>query len=391
MQACYIMLITPTAVGAPCAAVARPMPFLMCAREDEAAHLFVFGLGYVGLRLGAAARQLGWRVSGSVRSAERAEGVRAATGIEAHRFDLDDDYNGLDAAGLEALSGATHVLATVPPIADGDRDPLLALHGERLRPASGAALRWAGYLSTTGVYGDHSGGWVDEASETRVRRGSRADDRLRAEAEWLGLRDASEGRIASTVFRLAGIYGPGRSALDTCRRAAAARSPAVQPLAQASIATRRARAAAAAAAAAEATAASPRFVSRIHVDDICAALLASMAAPPAAAAAAPIFNLADDEPAPRGVVMAYAAALLDASAEVAAKADAGPSVTSPRARRRATEHKRVGNARMRKALLPGSLAYPTYQEGLVACLEAEAAPPPPLRGLTSAGLTNTIW
>ena len=133
-------------------------------------------------------------MSGSCRAADSAEALGSA-GIDAHTFDLDDGYAGLELAGLVALSEATHVLATVPPIANLDRDPLLALHREQLLQAP--QLSWAGYLSTTSVYGDHGGGWVDEQSETR---GSRAGPRLRAEQEWLGLREG--GRVASHAFRL---------------------------------------------------------------------------------------------------------------------------------------------------------------------------------------------
>ena len=133
-------------------------------------------------------------MSGSCRAADSAEALRSA-GIDAHTFDLDDGYAGLELAGLVALSEATHVLATVPPIADLDRDPLLALHREQLLQAP--QLSWAGYLSTTTVYGDHGGGWVDEQSEAR---GGRAGPRLRAEQEWLGLREG--GRVASHAFRL---------------------------------------------------------------------------------------------------------------------------------------------------------------------------------------------
>ena len=99
-------------------------------------HLFIFGLGYVGLRAGISCeRELGWRVSGCCRSAEKAEAISAAHAIEAHTFDLDENYDGLDADGLAALADATHVLATTPPVADFDRDPLLALHTPELTAA----------------------------------------------------------------------------------------------------------------------------------------------------------------------------------------------------------------------------------------------------------------
>lgn len=99
-------------------------------------------------------------------------------GIEAYNFDLDENATGLEGAGLAALADATHLLATVPPVADFDRDPLLAMHRQLvLTAANEGSLRWAGYLSTTSVYGDHGGAWVDEAAETRVAAVGKAASR----------------------------------------------------------------------------------------------------------------------------------------------------------------------------------------------------------------------
>ena len=332
----------------------------------ESPTLFVFGLGYVGLRLGLQALAAGWHVSGSVRDAGRAHALRLATGIEVHTFDLDDAYAGLDTGGLDSLRQATHVLATVPPIADRNRDPLIALHRESLIEAD--FLRWAGYLSSTSVYGDHAGAWVDERSPTRPLQGSAAEDRLRAEAEWLGLHDATSGRIGARVFRLAGIYGPGRSALGTVRRAAAQRVG-LQVADSRSRSIARSEPNTATPTRSVPTTSAARYVSRIHVDDACSALLASMehdfSVDPGGSSA--IFNLADDEPAPRSDVMSYAAMLLNAPAQAATEADALGSGT-PRARRRASESKRVSNRLMRSILLPQGLAYSNYREGLDACL-----------------------
>jgi nucleoside-diphosphate-sugar epimerase len=365
---------------------------------DAQTHLFVAGLGYVGERLAVrAASELGWRVSGSCRTADKAALIRRRSGIDAYPFDLDDEYVGLNRDGLDALSSATHVLATVPPIADFNRDPLLALHRPVLLRAG--TLRWAGYLSTTSVYGDHAGAWVDEASPCNVADGSSAADRLRAEAEWLALHDASDGRLATRVFRLAGIYGPGRSALDTLSRRGAAVAPASPQLDNGTGAIERSQSLSGVAAGAVARtagnsgAAVPRYVSRIHADcfphrmliatdcgliapliryvsrihvtDICSALLASMAAAADGArdAAPAVYNVADNEPAPRADVMAYAASLLVASASDASAATDG-SADSARAQRRALENKRVSNGRMLAELLPAGLAYPTYREGL---------------------------
>ena len=313
--------------------------------------LFVFGLGFVGEHVARRACALGWRVAGSCRDSDRADALRSSSGIDAHTFDLDDEYTGLTAAGLAALAESTHVLATVPPIADLGRDPLLALHPDALvAAASTAGLRWAGYLSTTSVYGDHLGAWVDEGSETRAE-GSRAAERLQAERDWLGLRDRTAGRLNSHVFRLSGIYGPGRSALDTVRRQLAERSAGRQE-------------------------GPARYVSRVHIDDITEALIASMSAPAPDAQDA-TYNLSDDEPAARGEVLAFAAALLGIdetsgpNAEPSAEAAASTPIGEARARRRRKESKRVGNRKMRAKLLPQGLTYPTYREGLRAVLAIE--------------------
>jgi len=123
--------------------------------------LFVFGLGYVGVRVAELALMRGFDISGSIRLGGDASARLAQlelAGISASTFDLDESYSGLTPAGLLALRQATHVLATVPPVADLDRDPLLALHNKVLVAAAAAGqLRWAGYLSTTSVYGDHAG------------------------------------------------------------------------------------------------------------------------------------------------------------------------------------------------------------------------------------------
>lgn len=339
-------------------------------------HLFVFGLGYVGLQVGLSAQELGWRVSGSVRAAEKATVLEQTTGIEVHTFDLDDEYTGLSAGGSAALADATHLVCTVPPVADLDRDPLLALHGEDLRTAAseGGRLQWVGYLSTTSVYGDHGGAWVDELSETRAAPTSPGGRRLASEREWLDLEDGSGGCLAVRVFRLAGIYGPGRSALDTVARAAVPAesetlpvpppplTPSPPPLSSPLSPPTTSPSPSSPSSAPPAL--SPPFVSRVHVEDICSALLASMQQPYFSGVDR-VYNVADDDPAPRTEVMDFAATLLGlprtaAESAVGARADGG------RARRRAAERKRVSNARLRSALLSAGLKHPTYREGLEA-------------------------
>ena len=167
------------------------------------------GLGYTGERIACEFKERfpDCEVSGSTRSEERAAALRARRPWLATSavLDLDDAYVGLDAAGRRALARATHVVQTVAPIADGDADPLLALHGDDLRAS--ASLRWCAYLSSTGVYGDELGGaWVDEAAPTRARA-----ERVAAERAWLDLARSGSAPRQVLVFRLGGIYGPGRS------------------------------------------------------------------------------------------------------------------------------------------------------------------------------------
>ena len=201
-------------------------------------HLLVLGLGYSAGRIADAARAAGFAVT-AVRS-------RPGPGVLT-----------LDSAELPGvIAAASHILSSVPPAADGS-DPVLAAHGPAL---AAAPARWVGYLSSTGVYGDAGGAWVDEASP---RQGRRAGRNL-ADEQWQGLHPQSR------VFRLPGIYGPGRSAIDRLRAG---------PVARIDL---------------------PGHVfSRIHVDDIAGAVLASMHG-----GRAGIYNIADDLPAPGEAVTA---------------------------------------------------------------------------------------
>jgi len=278
--------------------------------------LFVFGLGYVGAALARRLRGDGWIAAGTVREPTRAQALRRA-GIAAELF-----APGLplaDARGL--LAGTTHLLSTVPPTDDGD--PVLAAHAADLPALPG--LRWVGYLSSTGVYGDCGGAWVDEATVP-----SPLDDvsarRLRAEAAWLALH--ADSGVPVHVFRLAGIYGPERSALDTVRAGGTRRI--VKP---------------------------GQVFSRMHLDDIVATLLASMARPNPGA----IYNLADDEPAPPQDVIAFACALLGRTPPPEEPFDA--HTLPPAAARFYAASRRVSNRRIKDELRV-RLAYPSYREGL---------------------------
>ncbi len=259
-------------------------------------HLFAFGFGYSAKALALRLAPQGWTVAGTTRSAPL-------------------PYDGADA-----------VLVAAPPTSEGC--PGLAALGPALTERPPA---WIGYLSTTGVYGDRGGGWVFETSDLRAHSPEGAR-RAAAEADWL--RFGAEAGAAATVFRLPGIYGPGRSAFDRLREGTARRL--VKP---------------------------GHVFSRIHVDDLAAGLAASIAQPRAGA----IYNLCDDEPAPAEAVTAYAAALLGVEPPPQEPFDA--AVLSPVAQRFWGESKRVGNARA-KAELGWRPAYPSYREGLRAVLAA---------------------
>ncbi len=169
------------------------------------------GLGYSARHLARRLATEGWHITGTARTPEGAAAI-AAEGFTALQFDGTRPCAGL----AEALNTATHVLVSVPPGAAGD--PVLAHHGDDI--ARAPALTWIGYLSTVGVYGDHKGGWVDETTPTNPVS-DRSRRRAEAEQAWLAL--AAEGDKRVQVFRLAGIYGPGRSAIDKLRAGTAQR------------------------------------------------------------------------------------------------------------------------------------------------------------------------
>ncbi len=223
--------------------------------------LFVFGLGYSALALARALQAEGWRIAGTTRSPEKRMAL-AASGIEALLFARDRPLENAAAA----LAASTHLLTSIAP--DEAGDPVLERHLADLERCR--TLVWAGYLSTTGVYGDRGGGWVDEATRVAPTL-ARTRRRVAAEGYWFA------SGLPVHIFRLAGIYGPGRSALEAVRAGRARRI--VKP---------------------------GQTFGRIHVDDIVQALRASIAKPNPGA----IYNLADDLPAPPEDVVAHAAALL---------------------------------------------------------------------------------
>jgi len=274
--------------------------------------LFVFGLGYSAERLGLRLLADGWSVAGTTRSAESRDRLRAL-GFTAslHGDDLG-----------AAIREATHIIGSCPPGPEGD--PALLAYGAALAGRS-ADAPWAGYLSTTGVYGDQDGGVVTEDTPL-APTGERGRRRVLAEAAW------AEALPGCRMFRLSGIYGRGRSPFDRLKGPGARRI--VKP--------------------------GHRF-NRIHVDDIVETLVRAFDhAPPGAA-----YNLADDLPAESSEVLEEAARLLGRDPPPAvAFADAE---LSPMARSFYAENKIVANERIKREL-GVRLAYPTYREGLRAIL-----------------------
>jgi len=269
--------------------------------------LFIFGLGYSGLEIAKLAAARGWSVSGTVTGADKAQRL-AAEGIEAHLFD------GTAPLAARVLEAASHVLCTIAPGTAGD--PALRTSAAQLRD-----IRWLGYLSTTGVYGDHDGGWVDETTPPRPDQ-SRSIERLAAERAWQA--------IGATIFRLPGIYGPGRSALDRVKAGTARRID--KP---------------------------GQVFSRVHVEDIAAAVLAAMTHPASGA----IYNVVDDLPASNSEVIAYACELLGLPVPPTIPWDEVAPTMSAMARSFYAENRRVRNDRLKREL-GVTLSYPTYREGL---------------------------
>jgi nucleoside-diphosphate-sugar epimerase len=284
--------------------------------------LLIFGYGYTARTL-VSEWPDDWPrdIVATTRSADKAREIER-TGIAARIFPGDD---------LSAeLARATHVLATAGP-SEG-RDPVLAALRDDIA-ANAQRLDWVGYLSTTGVYGDHGGDWVDESTALEPTT-DRGRARLSAETEWRSLH--REHGLPLHVFRLAGIYGPGRNPFERLRSGKAQRI--VKP---------------------------GQVFSRIHVEDIAQTLVASIRRPNPGAT----YNVCDDDPAPPQDVIAHAAHLLgiDPPPEIPyAEAD-----LSPMARSFYAESKRVANDRIKREL-GVRLRYPDYRAGLAALLSAEA-------------------
>lgn len=262
-------------------------------------HMLILGMGYAGSRLATRLRAKGWHVTG----------VRRAADAETLAF---QDGN----AVLGAIARATHILSSVPP--EDDADPVLTRYGAAI--ASAPAI-WTGYLSSTGVYGDAAGAWVDENSPTGSgRRGAR----VQADIGWGALRPDMRR------FRLPGIYGPGRSALDRVREGRAHRIDLPD-----------------------------QIFSRAHVDDIVSGIIASFDGPPG------VYNLSDDLPCAQNRLIEAACAMLGKPLPPLLTLE--EAQLSPMARSFYAENRRVANGRA-KRVLGWTPRYPTYREGLAACL-----------------------
>ncbi len=260
--------------------------------------MLILGMGYTANRLAQQLRATGWRVIGTKREAS----------AETIAFDDRD-------AVRAAIASATHILSSVPPLAQGG-DPVLNSYGAEIAESKAT---WIGYLSSTGVYGDVNGAGVDEsASIGSGRRTARAD----ADLLWQDLRKDAR------IFRLPGIYGPGRSAFDRVLGGKAHRIDLPD-----------------------------QIFSRVHVDDIVSAIIASFAGPSG------IFNLADNFPCSQNAVIEYACALL--GEEPPPLQSLEEAALSPMARAFYAENRRVSN-RKAKRLLNWSPEYADYKQGLAA-------------------------
>jgi nucleoside-diphosphate-sugar epimerase len=276
-------------------------------------HMLFLGFGFSAKALARRLDRAEWTVSGTSRSAD---GIADIEACEVHGIVFDTLSN--------IPNDVTHVVSSIPPGEQGD--PVINKLGRELARRA-KQFQWMGYLSTTGVYGDHGGGWVDEtaALTPNTERGHR---RLAAEQQWLALHRYHG--LPLHIFRLAGIYGAERNTLENLKDGTAKRV--IKP---------------------------GQVFSRIQVDDIAGVLLASIARPNPGAA----YNVADDEPCPPQDVVTFAAELL--GMEPPAEIPFEDAKLSPMARSFFADSKRVSNARI-KSELGYKLLYPTYREGLKA-------------------------
>ena len=273
--------------------------------------LLSIGHGYSAQALARRLLPQGWQIIGTTRTEAGAKALRA-TGIDALVWP-EADLSG-------ALAKATHLLTSVAP---GDSDPVLQAIGPQI---ARSALKWVGYLSTTAVYGHHNGDWVDETTPLAPTT-ARGAARVQAEADWTAL------GLPLHIFRLAGIYGPGRGPFEKVRDGTARR---IHKAGQ--------------------------VFSRIHVDDIAHVLHAALQRPHPG-----VYNVCDDDPASPEDILGLAADMLGLPPPPIVPYE--QAEMTPMARSFYAENKRVRNDRI-KTVLGVTLDYPTYREGLAAILAA---------------------
>ena len=286
------------------------------------AHLLIFGFGYTAQFLTQALREAHVQVTATTRHHD-ALGFNSQFGCEVIHYS--------EKSIEHALATTTHILVSIPPSVDHG-DPVLVNFGHLLKKYM-TNIKWIGYLSSTSVYGDHQGRWVDESSPSTAL-GKLGQLRLSAEHEWISF--AQMYQLPLTNFRLAGIYGPQRNSL--ARLLAGKKDTVVKD---------------------------NHCFSRIHVADIVLAIVAAMQHPKVGIA---IYNVADDEPTPGHIVDEYAASLLQLPA--LKRVSYEMATLSPMAKDFYLHNKRVSNAKLKKELHL-QLMYPTYKEGLTHLLHTE--------------------
>ncbi|KAK0575483.1 hypothetical protein LWI29_001330 [Acer saccharum] len=299
--------------------------------------MFILGMGFVGQFFAQELHNQDWVVSGTCTSLLKKKELEEK-GFDVYLFNA----NKPELLILDTLKEYSHLLVSIPPV-KGIGDPMLR-HGELLRSTlMGGNLQWLGYLSSTGVYGDCGGAWVDEDYPTSPTN-ELAKLRLAAEEGWLNL--GHDLGLSSHIFRLGGIYGPDRSAVDTIiKQESLSESQKMRG--------------------------SKQYTSRIHVDDICQVLKASVRTP----SSRNIYNIVDDDPAPREEVFAYAWDLVKKKWPGRLIQNPSPQqkVEQLNEKRHSRGEKRVSNARMKREL-GVKLIHPSYKSGLQSIIEQMEKP-----------------
>lgn len=299
------------------------LPDYIAPEKSENKHLFCFGFGYTASYLSQHLKQFGWQVSGTTTSEEKCVEMEEC-GVHSYLFDSTQPL--CDA--LQCLSDVTHILISIPPNIRGDL--VYDMYEHDLRRLKN--LEWVGYLSSTGIYGNRDGGWVGE-DDMVAPTSKRGSERFKAENQWLKLFEKYDFPVE--IFRLAGIYGPGRSALDSVRMGTARRIEK-----------------------------KGHKFNRIHIDDIVQTLIAAMNKPHAGA----IYNVSDDMPVPSHEVIAYACELLGMDVPPVIpyeQVDLAPIVRSFY-----KENKAIKNDKI-KEVLGVELLHADYRDGLRSCLSFE--------------------